>query len=1168
MSDDERPRATTARSAGDASDPSRLAVTLDSAHAPKSGSAAPPASSSRYRDYDIVGEQGRGGLGRVVRANDRRLARVVAVKELLEVAAESTVRFLREARLTARLQHPSIVPVYELGFRSDGAPFYAMKLIEGERLDEVIARRRSLDERIALVPNVLAVAEAVAYAHEHRIIHRDLKPSNVILGAFGETVVIDWGLAKDLNEVAPIERATSPAERETAVRTMALDATVPAASDPASSDRTRTGHAMGTLGYMPPEQFRGAHVDERADVFSLGATLYQLVTGSAPYVEGSVKEVSDRVANASPEPIEAREPGVPKELAAIVKKAMAKEPADRYPTAKELAADLRSFQTGQLVSAHHYSRGVLAARWMSRYRKTLGTVALFVAVIAAMGTISLRRVVHERDRAEAQSGRADTERSRANEERSVAERRAMELTLVEAKTSLDRDPTASLAWLKTYPEDGPEWNALPAIAADAIQRGVALHVLRGHEGPAVKLAISPDGKTIASGGDNKSVRLWDLGTGNALGVYPQIGTASILEFAPDGSALYSAGEDGNLLVVDLRSRTSRAIPVHRGGIGAFVPALDRKQYATCGDDGSVRVGAWASDASTILGSHAGACVSAAFSPDSARLATTGTDGRLRIWDTRRGGEVESFVLARGEVPTRVAWSADGRHVAITDPSAALRMFDLDARTSWPLVGHEGEVDGIAFTPDGTRLVSIGRDSTVRLWDAATRAPLRVLYGHSALVEDMAFSTDGARLVTCSEDATVRVWDLASGESRALRGHTSTVQACLFSPDGTWVVSGSGDATVRVWDVREAPETVLRGHLHDVLSVAWSPDGARLASGSHDSTVRVWNPHTGAQEAVLTGHQGMVWRLAFLGPSGERLASGAWDHTVRVWDLASGTSRVFAHDDDVSDLVATRDGATVISSSDDGAVRIWDAATGASRVLRGHVGRVNRVALSPDEATIASVGQDATVRLWDRATGDARAVLRGHADELWSVAFSPDGSTLASAGWDKIVRVWDARTGNQLRALEGHTDRVLKLVFAKDGAHVASAGSDTTVRWWGLATGTATVLEGHTGSIRTLVLSPDGSLLASGGNDATTRVWDVATGRARAVFRSAGPVVSAAFSPDGSLIASGGWDAKVRVRPIDAASLLPTDGLGFRAWLDVRTTAVVDARGNLSSPRAP
>src|SRR5689334_7033248 len=151
------------------------------------------------RSYEIAGEVGRGGIGRVLRACDTRLNRPVAIKELLGSAGEvAEERFVREALLTARLQHPSIVPLYEAGRWPSGAPFYAMKLVTGRSLEEVIAESRTLEQRLALLPHVLAATEAMAYAHSEQIIHRDLKPANVLVGAFGETVVIDWGLAKDL----------------------------------------------------------------------------------------------------------------------------------------------------------------------------------------------------------------------------------------------------------------------------------------------------------------------------------------------------------------------------------------------------------------------------------------------------------------------------------------------------------------------------------------------------------------------------------------------------------------------------------------------------------------------------------------------------------------------------------------------------------------------------------------------------------------------------------------------------------------------------------------------------------------------------------------------------------------------------------------------------------
>ncbi|MDB4933239.1 MAG: High-affnity carbon uptake protein Hat/HatR, partial [Labilithrix sp.] len=275
--------------------------------------------------YDILGEQGEGGLGRVLRARDRSLDRLVALKELKDPTPEAAARFVREVMLTARLQHPSIISIYEIGARDDGSPFYSMKLVEGRPLDEVIATAKTLVERLALLPHAAAVADAVAYAHDRGIIHRDLKPANVIVGPFGETVVIDWGLAKDLRAAA----AGS-----------SRDVTAAADEEALPLVRTQAGAMLGTPAYMPPEQMRGAPVDERADVFALGGILYHVLTGRAPYDTDSFRDAVARIAAGTPVPLTERDARIPSELATIVGKAMASRPDDRYRTAKELAEDI------------------------------------------------------------------------------------------------------------------------------------------------------------------------------------------------------------------------------------------------------------------------------------------------------------------------------------------------------------------------------------------------------------------------------------------------------------------------------------------------------------------------------------------------------------------------------------------------------------------------------------------------------------------------------------------------------------------------------------------------------------------------------------------------------------------------------------------------------------
>ena len=304
--------------------------------------------------YSVEGEVGRGGMGRVVSATDKRLGRPVAIKELHRDLAGGATRFVREALVTARLQHPSIVPVYEAGRWPDGVPFYAMKMVSGRSLSVLIRSRHTLAGRLALLPHVIAVAEAIAYAHSQRIIHRDLKPANVLVGPFGETVVVDWGLAKDLTR--PSDEPSTPASSGRA------------AAAGASADSTVVGTVLGTPHFMPPEQARGEAVDERADVYALGAILYYLLRGEPPHSGKTANEALAAVVSGAPEPVESFVPDAPQELCAIVRKAMSQARGERYPTAAELAADLRRFETGQLVTVHAYSTRELLARWVRRNR--------------------------------------------------------------------------------------------------------------------------------------------------------------------------------------------------------------------------------------------------------------------------------------------------------------------------------------------------------------------------------------------------------------------------------------------------------------------------------------------------------------------------------------------------------------------------------------------------------------------------------------------------------------------------------------------------------------------------------------------------------------------------------------------------------------------------------
>jgi hypothetical protein len=353
--------------------------------------------------FEIVREVAHGGMGRVLEAWDHRHARTVALKTLLRPDAAMRARFAREARITGSLQHPGIVPLYETGRWSDDEPFLVMKLVQGRPLDLVVAMTPK-SQRLWLVPNVIALTEALAFAHEKGVIHRDLKPANALLGAFGETIVIDWGLAKAVGDPRDDDE---PSEYD---------------MDPlsVSPSLTRAGSALGTPHYMPPEQARGETVDARADVYALGALLYHVLAGEPPY-RGITKDVIARVVAGPPEPLRSLAPHLPPDLLTIVDKAMSRDPAARYPDARAMAEDLRRFEAGKLVAAHTYSLGTLFARWVARHR---GVVSMAMALVVAVGLtagFSIRRVVRERDRADAARIEADRQRATAVTQRDAAE---------------------------------------------------------------------------------------------------------------------------------------------------------------------------------------------------------------------------------------------------------------------------------------------------------------------------------------------------------------------------------------------------------------------------------------------------------------------------------------------------------------------------------------------------------------------------------------------------------------------------------------------------------------------------------------------------------------------------------------------------------------------------
>jgi tetratricopeptide (TPR) repeat protein len=380
---------------------------------PGSGEASSPAAGPLLADGEpryLPGvEIARGGMGRILAAEDRLLGRRVALKLIRHRSEGLARRFRREQRITARLQHPAIIPIYDAGVLPGGEPFFVMRLVKGESLDRSAAAARTLEERLRLLPAVIGVVDAMAYAHGEGVVHRDLKPQNVLVGPFGEVVVLDWGLAR--------EASGAPDHDDAMDGSCDID-TKDAGDEDAAA--TRAGEVLGTLGYMAPEQAEGRVADARSDVYGLGALLYHVLTGAAPHA-GRSASLSAGAARHAPRPLARRVPEAPPDLVAIVERAMAADPEARYPSAQQLAEDLERWQAGRLVEAHRYTPGELVKRFVRRYRAPILVAVASLLVLATLGGLAVRRIVAERARALAEQARAETALGRAETQRIAAE---------------------------------------------------------------------------------------------------------------------------------------------------------------------------------------------------------------------------------------------------------------------------------------------------------------------------------------------------------------------------------------------------------------------------------------------------------------------------------------------------------------------------------------------------------------------------------------------------------------------------------------------------------------------------------------------------------------------------------------------------------------------------